>query len=303
MERQVSEKKPIGLMGHLSTDERSTAFPPEAVHWVGVQQVNELLWGKGYFPQGSSRDRLRRYKATNKPIATSIDAEADGEWNPKLGAYHMIAETLDLHQIDIAPKDRAGIPDLSAVPFITQEMMDKSTRSIIINGSNVYRASSTSGEKKMGKQIEEMTVADISEMPQAVRDAINAEALKAMREQLGVPAGVEVSTFIQEIAKQKEDSAKKLISDRIVETVNNSETGIKIDSVRPTVVELVKAKNPKTVEEVQAAYDQVVESDHIKELLKSVVQETMGPPQRQPIPSQSAPVKGKYFIIPEVKES
>lgn len=296
MEKQVREKKPVGIMGHIPTDNRSFSFPEEAVHWVGVEQVNEFLWGKGYFPAGKSRDRIKLYKATNKPIATSIDAEADGVWDNKLEAYHMIAETLDLHQVDIAPQDRAGIPSLAAVPLITQEMVDNAHRKYFtLNGNG----SSSGG--KMGKEISEMTVADLNEIPQAVKDAMAADAAKAIREQLGIPAGVEVSAYVQEIKKQKEDAAKKVVTDRIAELASHPDNGIKVLPVRATVVEMVKIRNPQTVEQANQYYEETVNSDHIKELLKSVVQETMGPPQGLPVASQSAPTEGKYFRKPEEK--
>src|SRR6476620_2751649 len=73
LDKQVREGKPVGLMGHLSEEMRSFAFPPEAVHWVGTMRMKEFLLGKGYLPEGESRARLQRYRATKKKIATSID--------------------------------------------------------------------------------------------------------------------------------------------------------------------------------------------------------------------------------------
>ncbi|MCL4863380.1 MAG: hypothetical protein KJZ93_28510, partial [Caldilineaceae bacterium] len=81
LERQVLANKPVGLMGHLSAEARATEFPSEAVHWIGARRVGELLWGKGYVPPGDARARLKRYRASGKKIATSIDAMVEGIWD------------------------------------------------------------------------------------------------------------------------------------------------------------------------------------------------------------------------------
>jgi hypothetical protein len=290
-EKQVREKKPIGLMGHLSQSDRATAFPMEAVHWVGVQRVNEILWGKGYFPDGEPRKRLQRYKATNKKIATSIDASADGVWDSKLGAYRMIAETLELNQIDIAPADRAGIGDLAAVPMITTEMLDRN------NGTGSYTVKPIQ-EDTMGKEetIKEMTAADASLLPESVRSAIAGSQLQEFRKALGLPEGADVFAAIASINTNKEETAKKAVSLKITEMVSDPEKGIKVEAVRKTVQELVEARMPKTPEEAQTAYEEVVKSEHVQELLKIAVQTAMGPSVSTPIPGQNAPSSsGKYF--------
>ena len=82
LERQVIEKRPIGIMGHLSEAELGTKFPEEAIFWLGVKRIGEMLWAKGYLPaRNEARERIRRYKAANKTIGTSIFAAADGVWN------------------------------------------------------------------------------------------------------------------------------------------------------------------------------------------------------------------------------
>ena len=127
--RQTLESKPIGLMGHLSAAERSTAFPRESLHWVGAARDSDgMIWGKAYLI-GEARERVRRYKASGKSIATSIDAYAAGEWDESLKAYRMDAKTLRLNQIDLAPTDRAGVPELSVIPHLTSEMAELETDS------------------------------------------------------------------------------------------------------------------------------------------------------------------------------
>ena len=297
-EKQVREKRPIGIMGHIPKDQRSTSFPAEAVHWVGTLRVNELLWGKGYFPDGEARKRLQRYKATKKKIATSIDASADGVWDNQLGAYRMIAETLDLKQIDIAPADRAGIGDLAAVPLITQEMLDERV--------SVYTVLPIRGDD-MGKEetIREMTTADISLLPESVRNSIIASYSSDIKKALGLPESADVSRAVQEMAQEKEKTAQKAVTLRITELLGDDTKGIKVPSVKGVVEQLVLAKSPKTIQEAESFYDEIVAGSHVQELLKMTVQESMGPSVTTPIPGQklTPPAGGKYFVHQETRTS
>jgi hypothetical protein len=275
LEKQVVANKPIGLMGHLSPEQRATEFPAEAIHWVGARRVGELLWGKGYVPKGESRARLQRYKATKKQIATSIDAMAEGVWDDALGAYRMQAKTLKLAQIDIAPADRAGIADLAAVPHFTTEM------AAIVNGQT------TEQEPEMDRMqvINELTAADARLLPPAVREAVLAEVatppevaqLAAVREALGLPAGGDAVAVVTEMRAAQETQRKAAVATRITELATSGDKAIKIEAVRPLVIELVQARGPQTVEDAERIYGEVVETENVKRLLKAQVRETMGP--------------------------
>lgn len=290
LERQTLAKKPIGLMGHLSDADRTTAFPPEAIHWVGAVREGDLLWGKGYIPPGEVRDRIRRYKAQGKSIATSIDGFAEGSWDESVGAYRMRANSLRLAQIDIAPSDRAGIPALAAVPVLTKEMSDpaletKEEEIVTVDKTQVIR---------------EMTVEDAVLLPKPVREAILATVqtppevatVAAIRETLGLAGTVDVAAHIAEMKRVQEEQRKAAVTSRITELVTN---GIKLEDVRPLVTELVTARNPQTVAEAEAAYTAVVASDSVTKLLAARVVETMGPKQRTPVAGKKG---NTYFQIP-----
>ena len=62
------------------------------------------------------------------------------------------------------------------------------------------------------------------------------------------------------------------------------------------VAEMVKTRNPATVEQVREMYDQVVQSATVKALLSAAVTETMGPSQGSPLAPQKT--AGRYFMIP-----
>jgi hypothetical protein len=290
LERQTLAIKPIGLMGHLSDAQRATEFPPEAIHWVGAVREQDTLWGKGYVPPGPVRDRIRRYKAQGKALATSIDGFADGVWDEALGAYRMKADTLKLAQIDLAPADRAGIPALARVPALTKEMQDVPP--------------TTNKEKVVDKVtvIKEMTAEDARLLPDPVRAAIVAGVAPApevavvagVREVLGLDAKADVVARVTELKQTLADQTQAAVTAKITELVN---TGIKVEPVRPVVTELIVARKPQTVAEAESAYRAVTELASVTTLLASKVVETMGPPQRTPVQGKAA--TGAYFQVPK----
>lgn len=296
LERQVLANKPVGLMGHLSLEARATEFPLEAVHWVGAVRVGELLFGKGYVPPGEPRGRLKRYKATKTKIATSIDCIAEGVWDDSVQAYRMKADTLRLGQIDIAPADRAGIADLAAVPHLTTEMMESGT----------YEDDFQEDDMDKAQVIRELTADDAKILPEPVRAAILQTATPApevtvvqeLRQALGVDDKADLKTLVTEMRKREAEQAKAAVASRITELASDKEKGIKVESVRGLVTELVSARNPQTVAEAESAYNAVVEMQSVKDALKAAVQGTMGPRQTTPVAPQNGQV-GKYFTIPQ----
>lgn len=282
LERQVIANRPIGIMGHLAEEELGTRFPDEAVHWVGVRRVNEMLWAKGYIPPGAARDRVRRYKATNKTLATSIFAKAEGIWNKARGALDMLAETLNLFQIDIGPADRVGIMDLARVPLLTAEMQ-----------SNHTQQEPTMAEKKeVLQELRKVAVPPLHGWTPSNAEQVN--ELAAIREMLGADDKADLAQLVKELREQVEEQKKAAVKSRITELATE---GIKVEAVRGMVTELVNARNPQTVQEAEAAYNTVATSAHVTELLKAQVQTVMGPRQRTPVAAQQgAP---KYVIYPQ----
>lgn len=290
LERQVLEQMPVGIFGHISEADRATAFPSEDVHWVGAKRVGELLWGKGYVPPGEGRDRIRRYKAQNKKIATSIDAYLEGSWDAGLKAYRMDGKTLELHQIDFAPVDRAGIPELGAVPHLTQEM----------NGNRINQ--SVEDLPMDVNDIRSLKAEDAQHLPQEVRETVMAQApaakaVQEMRSELGLDDKADVVAVVKEMAESVRKQRENAVGARIKELVEDEEKGIKLESMRGIVMELVEARQPKTVEDADRIYGEVVASDRIKAALQETVVETMGPAARRPVAGQQG--GSKYFNIPE----
>jgi len=277
LERQVLANRPVGLMGHLRPEQRATEFPMEAVHWVGARRIGGLLWGKGYVPAGDARARLLRYKATNKQIATSIDALAEGVWDDDLGAYRMSAKSLKLNQIDIAPADRAGIADLAAVPHVTTEMAARN-----------LRESEKESEMDREEIIRSLTV---EEVPTPLREQIAAGTVQELRNELGLSDDADIVGHVRELQEAETQRAREIVDQRIQELVEDAENGIKLESARGLIVELVQARllaqaGTQSVEDAEEAYKAVVESESVKTLLEMQVRGAMGPRQTTNVRSQ-----------------
>lgn len=96
-----------GIMGHLSADQRGTAFPIENVDWVGKLRVGNTVYGKAYVPPSETREYIRRLKARGGQLATSIYGPHKRVTPLRDGGHRV--EGFHLEQVDLAPADRAAL--------------------------------------------------------------------------------------------------------------------------------------------------------------------------------------------------
>lgn len=288
LERQVRDKRPTGQMGHESDDPMT--FPPEAIFWVGAQRIGELLWGKGYLPSGAARDRIRRYKAANKTIGTSILASSRRLWNAARNALEPVLDTFDLHRIDIGPVEKLGVRDLSLVPILTREMLSDETAT---TQEDIVT------EKTKHELLQELRSGALPAARRNWQPAVtHAQAeIHAVRELLGVDATADVVAVVAEMRQAQDEQAKAAIKTRITELVSDAEKGVKVESVRGLITELVVARNPQTLDDVDAAYQQVIEMQSVQDTLAASVRSKMGPPQRVPVGGKQG--AAHYFNIPQ----
>ena len=95
-----------GIRGHIPDGEESTAFPIDAVDWVGHVLENGILWAKAYVPPGETREYIRRLKARNGKLGTSIYGY--GERETVEGDVWRIQD-FELHSVDLAPAKMASL--------------------------------------------------------------------------------------------------------------------------------------------------------------------------------------------------
>jgi len=282
---QVINKRPVGNMGHIPDMEIDSAYPPSELNWVGAMNgADGMTWGKAYMAPGAARDHVRRLKATRSKICTSYMGWADQEWDDTLQAW--VLSNFVLEKIDLAPPERAGLPDLSVIPKVTTEMA----------GGDPGDESEDSMNRE--EIIQAMTAADVALMPAAVVETIQAQArggvaeigqVQAVREALGLDGQADIVKAVETLRDAVAQQAKAAIGAEIVRVVGEL---VKADdeagTAKATVIELVQAAAPETVEAVKAAVEAVLGREHVKAMLQAYVLAEMGPAQRRPLGQHAA---------------
>lgn len=265
IERQINENRPGGIFGHLKETERDTAFPLPSGIWVGAKRIANTLWAKVYCPPGVGREHLRTLKALGGEIATSIYGKATRFEKVSEGVKRAV--DFKLESLDFAPPSRAALR-YGAVPHLTTEM-ETSQEVTMADKSEVI------------KELRDVTVPPnkgwvapqqpVQETEEAMTEVIE---MATIREALGVPEGMNVVEFVSELREQVDQMRQERVDAHIAELVSD---GIKLAPVRGIVTKFVRALSPKTVEEANAAYEQVVEMEEVKELLALTAKSLSGP--------------------------
>lgn len=292
--RQTVERRATGIMGHMRDEDRGSAFPMPALYWVGAIQRGDYAWGKAYVPPGEVRQFIARRKAQNGMLATSIYGTAEEiEWVEAQQAWKPLGFVLE--SLDLAPPERAGVPTLATVPYVTAEMNDQPRGG----------GSQDEGEGEMDKLevIQALTADDARLLPDVVVAAVVAQSdparqlaemqqqIAALRQAVGVEEGGDLAAAVKaladEVATQKQQAVTAKVAALLAE--------VKVDTARGVVADLVNAAQPATVEDVQRIFDDVMAREHVKALLAQGVKQAMGPRQERPAGTDG---KRQYFNIP-----
>lgn len=143
-----------GIRGHIPEGEEATAFPIDAVDWVGhVLDGSGKLWAKAYVPPGETREQIRRLKARGGQLGTSIYGVGERQMVDKEKGIWKLS-VFSLQSVDLAPASRASLK-LGGEFAITAEM----------------EREADAGENAMTEPI--MQLADV---PPAIREQIIEEA-------------------------------------------------------------------------------------------------------------------------------
>lgn len=210
VESQINDKRPGGTWGHLKEEDRSTAYPIPPAMWVGAKRVGESLWAKAYIAPGPQREHIKRLRAMNGKIATSIYGQGSYEATGDKGVRRL--RNFSLESLDFAPPERAAL-QYGVSPIVTSEIEKESP--------------------EMDKQqiIAELTVGDI---PAAIREQIVAEFRTQVQDRDVLIK--EQQAVIAEFRRQQFDGA---VDAKVVELTNWQITGdaakAKLDAFRRTL--------------------------------------------------------------------
>lgn len=124
-----------GIRGHIKDEELTTAYPVDAVHWIGHLRDGKTLYAKGYIPVGETRDDIRRKKARGGNVGTSIFGSAVRELSKSGTGKSWKARDFVLEQIDLAPSKRAALENRKGF-VITKEMTEGEMPENVITSVN-----------------------------------------------------------------------------------------------------------------------------------------------------------------------
>lgn len=278
-----------GGRGHVPEGQEDSAYPLDAVDWVGHKLENGVLWAKGYVPPGQDREDIRRKKARGGNIGTSIYGHAVKEMDGKQRGYRL--RKLDLEKVDLAPHKRASLKHMRGFE-ITREMetegympveinsvadVPESIREQIIRDAKVRvdasRVSELETENgKLKTEVAEMRqyatiVGEIRQTLGKDTDVIAAfteyhNQIGKIAEMLGVPytnISVRVEEMHEQIAEMKKREFGALVDTTIAEftdwEVRSDEAKKQLEAFRKTIrrsviAELGVERKPEKVKEI-----------------------------------------------------
>lgn len=211
VESQINDKRPGGTWGHLKEEERSTAYPIPHAMWVGAKRVGESLWAKAYIAPGPQREHIKRLRAVNGKIATSIYGQGSYEATGDKGVRRL--RNFSLESLDFAPPERAAL-QYGVSPIVTSEIQQE-------------------GNPDMDKQqiIAELTVGDI---PAPIREQIVAEYKTQVTDRDTV-----IATLKEQVAEYQRGKLDAAIDAKVTEltawNVTDESAKVKLEAFRRTL--------------------------------------------------------------------
>lgn len=243
VEKQINDKRPGGIFGHLKDEERNTAYPIPSGMWVGAKRVGQALWAKCYVPPGVTRDHMRTLKAIGGSISTSIYGKGDFE-KVKDGVRRLT--NFNLESLDFAPPERAALGYGSTLmvtsEFENNEDNNNMTREELLAGLTANDVPASVREQiAQGAQASRVTelTTQLSD-----RDVLIAELQRTVAEQRVREFDAALDTRIAELinwpikgdeAKKKLDSFKRTLRSRIIAEFGDKREASRIAEVVATV--------------------------------------------------------------------
>jgi len=277
LEREINDKRPEGGFGHLRDDERATRYDPPDIRWLRAQRdSNGTVWAKGIVLTQKARDHFRQAKATGARVATSIYG-----WASEQGGE---AVDIDLEKLDIADPTRAGIREAVAPPHITSEMEDGDgaadptpTDGTNNDGVTTVLVETPASETPVIQQ-ESIVNEDFDKMIAEMRtERDNAQTALEQRNTLvaelqQLVPGSDLLASVKVLVSEIADLRKQVLTAEIAEVIAGE---VKLADLRPIISEMLGPVASK--EAAQVRVRELLQSEHIQRIAKSLVLELGGP--------------------------
>lgn len=266
--KQVNERRPEGMWGHLSADEMATRYDKPSIRWMAAMLDGDgVAWGKGLPLDEQTRDYYRIARATNARVGTSLTAFAEMEGDR--------VQNIDLKTIDIADPGRVGVPITAALPQLSNEMGDVRTHLHEMTDGEAAsdaevesppvqeQSKDADGEVLETQQKEEKDMPEIAELTQQ-----NA----ALQEQ--VTTLTEEKTTLTNSNTQLREQVGQLLKEYVNAAVDKA---VSVAEARPIIARFVAIERPESKEAIDTALNKVLEQEDVKSMLKSMLASSLGP--------------------------
>jgi len=262
MVAQINQQRPEGMWGHLKAEETQTRYDPPAIRWLAaMMDADGIAWGKGLPLTEATREYYRLAKATNARVGTSLVAWA------QMDGSEVVA--LELAAVDLADPARVGVPVTAARAMLSKEMRT---------------------EEKQG----EPTCSPLQEQAlEALREMLGEGDVDVVIKRVGDLLEAHSALITEHMALRAEraalmDAAITAAVERVVVPASRG-----FPAALTLVEELVRAREPGTLGEINAAVTAVIEGEAVRSLLRAELQQAMGPSQRRPVRREGE--SGGYF--------
>lgn len=164
----VMRKRPDGIKGHLTDEERGYRFDVPPLIWVGavLDESTGIVWAKAYVMTSATdvREYIRAKRAVKGQIGTSIYGTAEGYYEDD-GTFRVVS--LDIETIDLAHPDRVGVTATAATPVTTREMAEDTPAPDADPETAVAAQGESGGESDPAALSIENQVEELVTMPEA----------------------------------------------------------------------------------------------------------------------------------------
>jgi hypothetical protein len=298
MVEQINSNRPEGGWGHIKDEDMATAYDPPAIRWLAAEiDKKGMVWGKGLPLTPEAQQYFDDARLTNARVGTSLHAWAFMEGDDVV--------EIELIKLDLADPARVGVPIAAAKPQLSAEMhspdeggagvpaqgQDGQTPEAVSSTAETFNRQPVQEDKPVtdSNRVTELElerkdlrtqIATLETEGKRLKDV--EEDVNEVREQWAIPKDGDIVKAFRQFKEQYDNMVAEnsaLLLDSATAIIDEK---VKIKSVRPLVLELVKTEKPTTRKALTRAIDDVLAREFVKELLAAKLQEEMGPAQTPP---------------------
>ena len=267
---QINSMSIEGGVGHTSPDRRRFDYAPPQVRWIGAVMEGNDLFAKAYIPPYASelRTSMRNAEALGARVGTSV-------YGTKVRGTGF--ETLRLESLDIAHPDRLGLPEAAQVPVVTSETLEEEVTEM----ADATNERDTSLDVILEMFDDVNGTAGVVAAIEGLRNDLNekSQLVTEVAEALGVDNPDKVVATIETLVAENRQAAQSKVVAEVKEHIKGKTE--KTPGLAAIVESMVIGPNDTVLyessEAATAQVDAVLETKHMKDLIKTMMRQHSGP--------------------------